>query len=68
MNDPGEPFAMWDSGASHLLLPMASLPRSATGTSRAVVSFVAGDAQAVYWNDEVFCQECQTPTHPNQRN
>eukprot|EP00975_Prorocentrum_lima_P069701 12927911-Prorocentrum_lima.AAC.1 len=36
MNGPGEPFAMWDSGASHFVLPMTSLPRSATGTSRAV--------------------------------
>eukprot|EP00975_Prorocentrum_lima_P048718 10193466-Prorocentrum_lima.AAC.1 len=36
MNDPGEPFAMCDSGASHFLLLMTSLPRSATRTSRAV--------------------------------
>eukprot|EP00975_Prorocentrum_lima_P054181 11363643-Prorocentrum_lima.AAC.1 len=22
MSDPGEPFAMWDSGASHFLMPL----------------------------------------------
>eukprot|EP00975_Prorocentrum_lima_P060536 12697207-Prorocentrum_lima.AAC.1 len=33
---------------------MTSLPKSATGTSRAVVRLAVGDAQAVYWNDEVF--------------
>eukprot|EP00975_Prorocentrum_lima_P064608 12898533-Prorocentrum_lima.AAC.1 len=36
MSDLGEPFAMWDSGASHFLMPMSSLPKSTTGTSRAV--------------------------------
>eukprot|EP00975_Prorocentrum_lima_P021312 4488653-Prorocentrum_lima.AAC.1 len=51
---------MWDSGASHILFPMTSLPKSATGTSGAVVRVAVGDAQALYWNDEVFCQECRT--------
>eukprot|EP00975_Prorocentrum_lima_P015875 3371148-Prorocentrum_lima.AAC.1 len=36
MKDPGEPLAMWDPAASHFLWPMTSLPRSATGTSRAL--------------------------------
>eukprot|EP00975_Prorocentrum_lima_P051850 10859664-Prorocentrum_lima.AAC.1 len=58
---PGGPFALWDSGAAHFLLPMTSLQRSATGTSRAVVRPAVGDAQAVYCNDEVSCQECRTP-------
>eukprot|EP00975_Prorocentrum_lima_P071340 12937156-Prorocentrum_lima.AAC.1 len=66
MSDPGEPFAMWDVGASHFLLPMTSLPKSATGTSRAVVRQV-GDAQAMYWNDKVFCQECRTPLIPGNK-
>eukprot|EP00975_Prorocentrum_lima_P057796 12120202-Prorocentrum_lima.AAC.1 len=48
MNDPGEPFAVWDSGASHLLSPGTSVPKSATGTSRAVVRLAVGDAQAMY--------------------
>eukprot|EP00975_Prorocentrum_lima_P015887 3372870-Prorocentrum_lima.AAC.1 len=26
MNDPGEPFGMWDSGASHFSLPVTCLP------------------------------------------
>eukprot|EP00975_Prorocentrum_lima_P048010 10039954-Prorocentrum_lima.AAC.1 len=64
MNDPGEPLAMWDSGASHFILPITSLPRSATGTSRSVVRLAVEDAQAVYWDDEVFCQECRTPLIP----
>eukprot|EP00975_Prorocentrum_lima_P005155 1120287-Prorocentrum_lima.AAC.1 len=45
-------------------MPMTSLPNTATGTSRAVVRLVVGDAQAVYWNDEVFCKECKTPLVP----
>eukprot|EP00975_Prorocentrum_lima_P020851 4386835-Prorocentrum_lima.AAC.1 len=32
------------------LLPMTSLPTSATGTGRAVVRLAAGDAGAVNWN------------------
>eukprot|EP00975_Prorocentrum_lima_P044862 9395469-Prorocentrum_lima.AAC.1 len=43
---------------------MTSSPTSATGTSRAVVRLAVGDAQAVCWNDEVFCQECRTPLIP----
>eukprot|EP00975_Prorocentrum_lima_P030073 6308964-Prorocentrum_lima.AAC.1 len=43
---------------------MTSLPTSATGTSRAVVRLAVGDALAVYWNDEVCCQECRTPLIP----
>eukprot|EP00975_Prorocentrum_lima_P020856 4388492-Prorocentrum_lima.AAC.1 len=43
---------------------MTSLPKTATGTSRAVVRLAVGDAQAVYWNDEIFCQECRTPLVP----
>eukprot|EP00975_Prorocentrum_lima_P045405 9507137-Prorocentrum_lima.AAC.1 len=67
MSDPGEPFAMWDCGASHFLMLMSSLPKNATGTSRAVVRLAVGDAQAVYWKDEVFCQECRTPLVPANR-
>eukprot|EP00975_Prorocentrum_lima_P014076 2990288-Prorocentrum_lima.AAC.1 len=33
VNDPGEPLAMW---ASHFLRPLTSLPKRATGTSRAL--------------------------------
>eukprot|EP00975_Prorocentrum_lima_P040423 8484712-Prorocentrum_lima.AAC.1 len=55
---------MWDSGASHFLMPMSRLPKTAIGTSRAVVRLVVGDAQAVCLNDEVFCQECRTPLVP----
>eukprot|EP00975_Prorocentrum_lima_P004497 974407-Prorocentrum_lima.AAC.1 len=43
---------------------MISLPKTATGTSKAVVRPTEGDAQAVYWNDEVFCQECRAPLVP----
>eukprot|EP00975_Prorocentrum_lima_P007786 1667775-Prorocentrum_lima.AAC.1 len=45
-------------------MPMTSLPRTATGTSRSVVKLPVGDAQAAYWNDEVFCKECRTPLVP----
>eukprot|EP00975_Prorocentrum_lima_P028156 5917000-Prorocentrum_lima.AAC.1 len=64
MSDPGEQVAMCDSGASHFLLPMTSLPENATGTGRAVVRLAVGDAQAVYRNDEVFCEYCRTPLIP----
>eukprot|EP00975_Prorocentrum_lima_P068965 12923520-Prorocentrum_lima.AAC.1 len=58
MHDPGE------SGASHVLLPLPSLPKSATGTSRAFVGLAVGGAQAIHQNDEVFDNECQTPLIP----
>eukprot|EP00975_Prorocentrum_lima_P061395 12869279-Prorocentrum_lima.AAC.1 len=45
-------------------MPMTSLPKTATGTSRAVVRFAVGDAAAVYWNGKVFCKECRTPLVP----
>eukprot|EP00975_Prorocentrum_lima_P024595 5168244-Prorocentrum_lima.AAC.1 len=45
-------------------MPMPSLPETATGTSRAVVRLAVGDAQAVYWNGEVFCQKCRAPLVP----
>eukprot|EP00975_Prorocentrum_lima_P014217 3018277-Prorocentrum_lima.AAC.1 len=64
MSDPGEPFAMGDAGACNVLLLMTSLPNSATGTSRAVARLAVGDAQALHWNGEVFCQECATPLIP----
>eukprot|EP00975_Prorocentrum_lima_P028042 5894874-Prorocentrum_lima.AAC.1 len=43
---------MSDPGASHFLMPMTSLPKTATGTSLSVVRLAVGDAQAVYCNDE----------------
>eukprot|EP00975_Prorocentrum_lima_P066058 12907030-Prorocentrum_lima.AAC.1 len=43
---------------------MTSLPKIATCKSRAVVRLAAGDSQAVYWNDDVFCKECRTPLVP----
>eukprot|EP00975_Prorocentrum_lima_P001002 211245-Prorocentrum_lima.AAC.1 len=64
MNDPGEAFAMWDSGPSHFAWPMTSSPGSAAGTSRAVARLAVGDAQALVWNYDVFCQECRTPLIP----
>eukprot|EP00975_Prorocentrum_lima_P069049 12924002-Prorocentrum_lima.AAC.1 len=67
MSDPGEPFAMWDSGASHFPMPMTSLPKASTDTSRAVIRLGVGDAQAVYWKDEVFREECRPPLVPATR-
>eukprot|EP00975_Prorocentrum_lima_P016769 3554004-Prorocentrum_lima.AAC.1 len=61
MADHSEPFAMWDSGASHFLLPLDNLPRSATGTRKAIVKLAVGNAPAVFWKDEVFCKQCRTP-------
>eukprot|EP00975_Prorocentrum_lima_P012065 2562157-Prorocentrum_lima.AAC.1 len=43
---------------------MSSCQKDAAGTSRAVVRLAVGDAHAVYWNVEVFCQECRTPLVP----
>eukprot|EP00975_Prorocentrum_lima_P028901 6073429-Prorocentrum_lima.AAC.1 len=43
---------------------MTSLPKTATGTSRAVIRLAVGDGQAVYWTDEVFCKGCRTPLVP----
>eukprot|EP00975_Prorocentrum_lima_P063125 12889620-Prorocentrum_lima.AAC.1 len=67
MSAPGEPFAMWACGASHFLMPITSLPKTGTGKSRAVVRLAVGDAPAVYWNDEVVCQEYRTPLVPANR-
>eukprot|EP00975_Prorocentrum_lima_P035309 7416734-Prorocentrum_lima.AAC.1 len=36
MADHSEPFAMWDSGASHFLLPLDQLPKGATDTRKAI--------------------------------
>eukprot|EP00975_Prorocentrum_lima_P010828 2301386-Prorocentrum_lima.AAC.1 len=36
MTDQSEPFAMWDSGASHCLLPLDQLPKGATDTRKAI--------------------------------
>eukprot|EP00975_Prorocentrum_lima_P064691 12899079-Prorocentrum_lima.AAC.1 len=46
MNDPGEPFAMWNSGASLFLLPWSNVPTTAPGTSKAVVRQPVGDYSA----------------------
>eukprot|EP00975_Prorocentrum_lima_P066619 12910186-Prorocentrum_lima.AAC.1 len=48
-------------------MPLTSLPKSAIGASRAVARWAVGDAQAIYWNDEVFCQECRTPLIPAKK-
>eukprot|EP00975_Prorocentrum_lima_P018275 3850717-Prorocentrum_lima.AAC.1 len=64
MSDPDEPFALWGPGASHSPMPMTSLPKTATGPSRAVVRLAVGDAQVVYWNDEVFYKECRIALVP----
>eukprot|EP00975_Prorocentrum_lima_P032920 6912212-Prorocentrum_lima.AAC.1 len=45
-------------------MPMTSLPKTATGTGRAMVRLAVRDAQAVYWTDEVFCKECRTTLVP----
>eukprot|EP00975_Prorocentrum_lima_P037081 7805267-Prorocentrum_lima.AAC.1 len=50
-----EPFAMWDSGASHFLLSLDQLPKGATGTRNAIVKLAAGNTPAVFWMGEVFC-------------
>eukprot|EP00975_Prorocentrum_lima_P016978 3597930-Prorocentrum_lima.AAC.1 len=60
MNDPGVPDAVWDSGASHVLLPAA-------GTSRAVVRLAVGDTDAIYRHEVVVCKDCRTPLIPATR-
>eukprot|EP00975_Prorocentrum_lima_P020449 4305198-Prorocentrum_lima.AAC.1 len=62
MNDPGEPSAMWDSGASPFLLPLTYLPKNASGTIRTLVRLAAGDTEAIYWKDAVPYKERRTPS------
>eukprot|EP00975_Prorocentrum_lima_P068582 12921486-Prorocentrum_lima.AAC.1 len=64
MNDPGEPCAMWDSGASHFVLAMTSFPKRATGVTGAMVRLAVGDAQPVYSENKLYCLECRTPLIP----
>eukprot|EP00975_Prorocentrum_lima_P029263 6144520-Prorocentrum_lima.AAC.1 len=47
--DWSEPFAMWDSGESHFLLPLDQLPKGATDTRKAIVKLAVGHAPAVFW-------------------
>eukprot|EP00975_Prorocentrum_lima_P055467 11631045-Prorocentrum_lima.AAC.1 len=61
MADHSEPFAMWDSGASHFLLPLDQLPKGATDTRKAIAKLAVGNAPAVFCKGEVFCKECRTP-------
>eukprot|EP00975_Prorocentrum_lima_P062440 12885667-Prorocentrum_lima.AAC.1 len=44
--DQSAPFAMWDSGASHFLLPFDQLPKGATDTRKATVKLAVGNAPA----------------------
>eukprot|EP00975_Prorocentrum_lima_P001749 377781-Prorocentrum_lima.AAC.1 len=62
MADQSEPFAMWGSGASHLLLPLDQLPKGETDTRTAIVKLAVGHAPALFW--EQFCKECRTPLVP----
>eukprot|EP00975_Prorocentrum_lima_P014502 3075658-Prorocentrum_lima.AAC.1 len=39
-------------------------PHAYVKFARAVVRLALGDAQAVYWNGEVFQKECRTPLGP----
>eukprot|EP00975_Prorocentrum_lima_P020425 4299595-Prorocentrum_lima.AAC.1 len=59
MHDPGEPLAMWDSEASHVLLPLTNLPKNALGTSTELVRLAVGNRHALYWNDVVFCKDVE---------
>ncbi len=67
MTYPSEPYAMWDTGASHFLIPLDQLPKNATNTSKAVVKLAVGETPAVFWKGEVFCKECRTPLVPANR-
>eukprot|EP00975_Prorocentrum_lima_P068479 12920943-Prorocentrum_lima.AAC.1 len=64
MADQSEQFAMWDSGASHFLLPLDLLPKGATDTRKAIVKLAVGHGLAVFWKGEVFLKECRTPLVP----
>eukprot|EP00975_Prorocentrum_lima_P040545 8513569-Prorocentrum_lima.AAC.1 len=43
---------------------LCNLPQNAAGTSKAVVRLAVGDADAIYWHEEVSCNECRTPLTP----
>eukprot|EP00971_Amphidinium_carterae_P269110 5338863-Amphidinium_carterae.1 len=49
---------MWDSGASHFLLPRQLLPRNAKDTKEASIRLAIGERDAVYWRDEVYSVCC----------
>eukprot|EP00975_Prorocentrum_lima_P009509 2023639-Prorocentrum_lima.AAC.1 len=49
---------MWDSGASHFLLPLDQLPKGATDTRKAIDKLAMGHAPASFWKGEFFCKEC----------
>eukprot|EP00975_Prorocentrum_lima_P052500 11005718-Prorocentrum_lima.AAC.1 len=49
VTDQSEQFAMWDSGASHFLLPLGQLPKRATDTRKAIVKLAVGHAPALCW-------------------
>eukprot|EP00971_Amphidinium_carterae_P134476 2664874-Amphidinium_carterae.2 len=49
---------MWDSGASHFLLPRQLLPKSAKDTKEASIRLAIGEQSAVYWRGEVYSDCC----------
>eukprot|EP00975_Prorocentrum_lima_P026510 5573715-Prorocentrum_lima.AAC.1 len=52
MTDQSEPFATWDSGASHLLLPLDQLPKGAAYTRQEIVKVAVGHDPALFWKGE----------------
>eukprot|EP00975_Prorocentrum_lima_P009760 2078593-Prorocentrum_lima.AAC.1 len=61
MADQSEPFTMWDSGASHFLLPLDQLPSCANGTRKATVKLAVGHSPALFWKGKVYCKGCRAP-------
>eukprot|EP00971_Amphidinium_carterae_P242245 4810054-Amphidinium_carterae.1 len=49
---------MWDSGASHFLLPRQLLAKSAKDTKEASIRLAIGEQSAVYWRGEVYYDCC----------
>eukprot|EP00971_Amphidinium_carterae_P251791 4999174-Amphidinium_carterae.1 len=58
IDSQGEEFAVWDSGASHFLLPRQLLPKSAKDTKEASIRLAIGEQSAVYWRGEVYSDCC----------
>eukprot|EP00975_Prorocentrum_lima_P025677 5399773-Prorocentrum_lima.AAC.1 len=43
---------------------MDQSPQECFRNKQSIVRLAVGDAQAIYWNKEVFCKECRTPLMP----
>eukprot|EP00975_Prorocentrum_lima_P003234 714200-Prorocentrum_lima.AAC.1 len=60
MNDPGEPFAMWASQASHALLPLGQ-------PSKNTIRYQQGTGETCRWRHRSNLQRVQNTTDPGKQ-